>query len=265
MAKVAASFLQRWNDAPVVRVQLSQPWGDAGILSAPLVQRWRDMVPLQAGLDRPWSIMAEAQQALVQSWAITAGPVQSLLAQGWSIRDIEPLLATLHQPWSLAEDGSVLRYDVEVLVDGQPVGINHLNIEGDLSQDVLTCEIHLGSEADFLCCSIGAELVITLTAAAVETYHFVVTTPRIDERWGQTTYIVEAMSPAVLLGEPWASAIDGELSGVASAPVAVSVSTCALRAVAWLAPTSMCAAATADTARCVVAGNDAYTTISEGE
>lgn len=97
------------------------------------------------------------------------------------------------------------------------MGISHLNIEGDLSQDVLACEIHLGSEEDFLRCSIGAEVVITLTAAAVETYRFVVTTPRIDEQWGQTTYIVEAMSPAVLLGEPWAATIEGELSGMASA------------------------------------------------
>ena len=215
--KTGYDLVQSYADAPVVQLPLLQPYGDAGLLVAPLVQRWRDMVILQQPLAQPWAITESLAATLAQAWAITADVVQSGLAQSWSIDDVEPLQSVLHQPWAIAPDNALLTYTVQVLANGMPVGTSHLNIESDLGQDVLTCEIHPGSEPDYLRCPIGATLEITVTAGAVvEVYRFVVTSPRLDEQWGQTRYIVEAMSPAAMLGEPWATPIDGELSGMAA-------------------------------------------------
>jgi hypothetical protein len=215
--KTGADLAQSYADAPVVQLPLLQPYGDAGVLTAPLVQRWRDMVMLRQPLDQPWAITASLAATLAQAWAITADVVQGGLTQLWDLKNIEALQSVLHQPWAIAPDNALLTYTVQVLANGLPLGISHLNIEADLGQDVLTCEIHPGSEPDYLRCQIGANLEITVTAGAVvEVYRFVVTSPRLDEQWGQTRYIVEAMSPAAMLGEPWAKPIDGELSGMAS-------------------------------------------------
>ncbi len=217
--RLGADLSQRWSDAPVLKGVLNQPWGNAGVVRAQLVQRWRDMVTLRARLDQPWAIMESLLAAMEQPWAITSGPVQALLDQGWTIKDIEPVLALLHQPWAIASDGTVLRYTVEVLADGQPVRVSHVNIEGGLDEsgDVLTCEIHPETEAEYLLCPFGAELQITITSQeGADVFVFVVAAPRIDEQHGSTNYVVEGMSPAVLLGAPYADGIEGELSGLAS-------------------------------------------------
>jgi hypothetical protein len=244
--KTGADLVQPYADAPVLQGLLAQPWGDAGILVSPMVQRWRDMVALSASIEQFWAIMAQLQTILAQPWAITSSAVQGLLMQGYTIRDVEVLQSVLFQPWAIAPDNQVLTYTVQVLVNGVPIANpNHLNVEADLSQDVLSCEIHPGTETDYLRCTIGAELQITVTAGVVvEVYRFVVTSPRIDEQWGQTRYIVEAMSPACLLGEPWATPLDGELSGMAAtiattlaAPLSISWQTVnwPIPAATWIA------------------------------
>ncbi|MGE4400098.1 MAG: LamG domain-containing protein [Desulfobulbus sp.] len=217
--RFGADLYQPWSDAPILKAALYQPWGNAGVIKAQLVQRWQDMVTLRAGLDQPWAIMESLLVALKQPWAITSGPVQALLDQGWGIKDIESVLAVLHQPWAIASDGTLLRYTVEVLANGQPVRVSHINIEGGMDQDgdVLTCEIHPQTEAEYLLCPFGAALTVSITSQEGTDYFvFTVTDPRIDEQHEGTNYVVEAMSPAAMLGAPYADAVDGELTGLAS-------------------------------------------------
>ena len=217
--KTGADLQQHWGDAAVVKGQLVQPWSNAGVIRGELVQRWRDMVTLRAMLDQPWAVMESLLVALEQPWAITSGPVQTLLDQGWNIRDIEPVLAALHQPWTIASDGTVLRYTVEVMADRQPVRVSHVNIEGglELDGDVLTCEIHPETEWEYLLCPFGAELTVAITSQeGTDTFVFVVTSPSPDKAHGNTQYVVEAASPAVLLGAPYAEGIEEELTGLAS-------------------------------------------------
>nr|WP_321465170.1 hypothetical protein [uncultured Desulfobulbus sp.] len=217
--RIGADLLQPWSNAPVIKGVLSQPWGNAGVVRAQLVQRWREMVTLRARLDQPWAIMASLLVALEQPWAITSGPVQALLDQGWGLKDIEPVLAVLHQPWAIAADGTVLRYTVTVFANGQPVRVSHVNIEGGLDEsgDVLSCEIHVQTEAEYLLCPFGTGLQVKITSQeGTDVFVFVVTDPHIDDQHGSTSYVIEAMSPAVLLGAPYADVIDGEFSGLAS-------------------------------------------------
>ncbi len=216
--KTGADLAQYWSDAPVVRGALYQSWGNAGILRGSLVQRWGDTVPLRALLAQPWHLYDSVRTTIEQPWAILGAQAQALLAQSWDIRDIELLRASLVQPWAIAADSAVLRYAVEVLADGLPVRVSLVNIEADRDEDVLTCEIHPETEDEYLRCYDGAPLQVTVTSGAeILVCQLVVTSPRIDEQHGETSYVVEAMSPAVLLGEPYAATVNGELSGLASA------------------------------------------------
>lgn len=216
--RMGLDLVQPWADALVRRAGLAQPWESAGVLVAPMVARWQAMAEVRAELDQPWQVFGPVIIDLAQPWAILGAAAQGLLAQPWNLPGRDTLATTLTQPWSIGADASLLRYSVEVLAAGQPVRVSHVNIEGDLGQDVLSCEIHPETEGEYLLCALGAALQITVTSAeATSVFHFVVTAPRIDEQHGQTRYVVEAMSPAVLLGEPWATPIDGEHSGLASA------------------------------------------------
>lgn len=215
--KMGVDLIESWSDAPVIRSGLSQYWGDGTLLRGELIQRWRDAVPLRLECAQPYFLMADILADLSQPWAITAGVAAGSVEQPWSIRDVELLTLAVQQPWAIASDGSVLRYTVSIMADGQPVRVSHVSIEGGRDQDVLTCELHPETEAEYLLCPFGAALQVTLTSnETTESFMFVVTSPRITEQHGDTRYVVEAMSQAVFLGEPYAGSVEGELSGLAS-------------------------------------------------
>jgi len=239
--KIGVDLHQPWGDAPLLRAAIHQPWGDAPVLRAELSQRWESTLTMRSVLDQRWHVFGVLRAELEQRWAITADLVRGVLEQGWDLRDRDLLRAELLQRWAIEADGSVLRYQVAVTVNGAAVGISHLNIEAGLDQDVLSCELHLGSEADHLRCRIGSVVAITITSAeGAEAFAFVVTAPRITEEHGNAQFIVEAMSPAVLLGEPYAAPIEGELSGLVTIIAATLAGTLPLswQTVDWEIPPS---------------------------
>jgi hypothetical protein len=239
--KLGIDLIQPWSDAAVIQGLLGQYWGDAAVIRSPLLQQWRDAVLLRAQLDQPWSMPESLLVALEQQWSLTSAMVQGALDQDWDLKDIEQVVAVLHQPWAIATDGSVLRYTVEVLAGGLPVRVSHVNLEAALDQDVLTCEIHPETEVEYLLCVDGAPLQVTITSQeGTEVFTLVVTAPRIDEQHGETRYVVEAMSPLALLGEPYAATMDGELTGLASALAATLAAPLALtwQTVDWHIPPS---------------------------
>lgn len=216
--RLGRDLVEPWANAPVRVAGLAQPWRDAGELARGLVQPWQDAAPLASGLAQEWDILAPLALGLVQPWAVAAdAALVGQLVQGWDLRDVVPLSVDLAQPWSIGEDGSLLRYAVVVTVDGVAIGVSHVSIEADRAQDVLSCEIHPETEGDWLRCRFGAALVVTITSdAGVEIFRLVVTAPRISEQHGEPRWVVEAMSPAALLGDPWGAPVSGELSGLAS-------------------------------------------------
>jgi hypothetical protein len=216
--KMGADLVQPWADAANLRQSLYQPWSDATRLQARLVQPWDFAHLVRAQLAQSWHIFGLLRAELAQRWAITADLVQAELVQPWHLRERDLLQAQLVQRWGWEVDSAVCSYRVEVLADGRPVAVSLVNIEAGLDQDVLAGEIHIASEADYLRCPLGARLVVTVTAPQeVMEFNLVVTSPRITEEHGNTQYIVEVMSPAVLLGEPYAKPLSTELSGLASA------------------------------------------------
>lgn len=224
--KTGADLIQPWSNAPQVRAALYQPWGNAPAIRAELLQRWASSFTQRACLEQNWHIFGVVLAELEQRWAITSSLVRGELLQGWDLRELDLLRAELVQRWAIEADGTdvagagsggVMRYGVSVRVDGVAVGISKLNIEGGTDGDVLTCDLDIGTENDYLRCTMGSALEVTITSAdGVDDFVFVITAPRITEEHGNTQYIVEAMSPGVLLGEPYADPVEGELSGLAS-------------------------------------------------
>lgn len=239
--RMGTELVQSWGNAPVVQRGLYQPWSNAQVLQADLVQRWESSHILRSGLEQGWHIFGVISAALEQRWAITASLVQSALEQGWDLRELNFLQSGLVQRWSLVADNEVLTYQVSALCNGRSLGITSITLEVSLDQDVLQCDLVLAAEADYLACAIGDPLTITITTSwATETYSLVITSPRISEEWGNIQYQVEAQSPAVRLDAPWAEAVEGELTGMASAIAATIAAPLAIdwHTVDWEIPPS---------------------------
>lgn len=251
--KTGADLVQPSGDAPVIRAELYQPSGDAPVVRAELLQRWLSSFTQRAQLRQEWHIFGVVVGELKQWWAITSDLVRAELLQSWDLRERDLLRAELVQRWAIEADSldvagstggqlpdrwdldadghagavtdslGVLRYRLSVQSDGADIGVTHLNIEAGLDGDVISCEIQVGTEDDYLRCPLGATLTVSLaTVDGEDAFVFVVIAPRITEAHGDTQYIIEAMSPGVLLGEPYAAPVEGELSGLASA-IAVSL------------------------------------------
>lgn len=227
--KTGASLDQPWGDSPITRAALYQPWGDAAAIRSILQQPWQDALAARATLHQPWAISVSARAMLDQPWAITAEGVRALLDQPWLIADVEPVRAYLHQPWSIAADDAVLRYTVTVAVGGQQVRPSSVTIEGDLAEDSLSCELQLESEADYLRCRDGMDILVAIVSSAgSEQFELVVTVLRINEEFGNAQYIVEGLSRSVLMGPPYSLGYSGPLEGLAS-----SIATTLVPGVDW--------------------------------
>jgi hypothetical protein len=215
--KLGTDLLHPWADAAVLRQQVLQPWASAPVVLSELVQRWESAFSLRALVVQSWSIHSPIRSELSQPWAITSDIVRADLLQPWDLRASDVLYAELVQRWAIEADGELLRYSVSVLVNGVAIGVEYINVEAGRDQDVLIGDISVGSEADYLRCSLGATVEVTVSSeGGDDTFFLVVTAPKISEEHGNTRYTVEAMSPSVLLGEPYAATLDAELIGKAS-------------------------------------------------
>lgn len=246
--KLAVALRAAWSDPAVRRGALLQPWQDAGQLAGMLVQPWREAVGIAADLDQPWTTMASAAGLFAQQWALAGDAVAGALVQSWRLPDRDLVGLQLAEPWSLGADPALLRYTVAVTVGGVAIGPpESLTIDADLDQDAIACSFALADLADFQRCADGATVVVRcgLQGETPDEFHLVVTSARIDERWGEIHYQVECESPVVHRGEPWAVPLDGEQTGLAStigaglaAPLALDWQT-----VDWMLPAGALVAA----------------------
>lgn len=242
--KTGATLDQPWGDSPITRAALYQPWGDAAVIRSILKQPWQDALAARATLVQPWAISVSARAMLDQPWAITAEGVRALLDQPWRIADVEPVRAVLDQPWSIAADDAVLRYVVTVTVGGKLMHPSSITIEGDLDEDALSCELQVESEAEYLHCRDGMDILVAIVSSAgSEQFKFVVTVLRITEKFGGAQFIVEGLSEAVLIGPPYSLGYSGPLEGLASSIATTLVPGVDWKTVDWEIPPGLWVAA----------------------
>lgn len=242
--KTGAHLDQPWGDSPVTRALLYQPWSDAASIRSILKQPWQDALAARALLAQPWAILSDARAVLNQPWAITAEGVRALLDQPWLMADYNPVRGCLDQPWSIAADDTVLRYTVTVTVGGKTVRPSSVTIEGDLAEDSLSCELQLESEADYLRCRDGMDILVAIVSSAgSEQFEFVVTVLRITEEFGNAQYIVEGLSRSVLMGPPYSLGYSGPLEGLASSIATTLVPGVHWQTVDWEIPPGLWTAA----------------------
>ena len=234
MAIILAALNQPWSAAPVIKTTIFQPYGNAGVLTATLLQRWRDAVPLTAPLNQPYALTTPLINILRQPWALTADPVQALLDQGWDIRDINQVVAVLQQNWWGDFDPAVQPLETVVTevaegpAPGQPLPVSPtslgplgsiiaLTVEASLDQYVISAQLQLHSQADYLLCEPGS--IVTLAGVLPDLPLTLRVDSRSRNRSGSEvdTYSVDLLSPAAWLDAPYAEPIEGEYSGMASA------------------------------------------------
>ena len=227
--RLGASLDQPFFDVPVKSTCLIQPYRSAVELQKSLVQKWGDAKQLSGYLNQPYAIPFWLQQSLQQRWAITDAEMLAVLEQGYDLSQYNLISTVLDQPYVIAPAESLqVRPVISVYLGAVLLtSIIHINIEGSCDEDVLSCELGLVDQAEYLACRAQAldassgevkdNLVITLDSVL---FIFKITPKPSRNRSepGLHTYTVKGSSPGVLMDKPFARPLLAKMGpGMASA------------------------------------------------
>jgi hypothetical protein len=196
---------------------LNQPYRDANQLQRSLVQMWGDAARIFGYLDQEYSLPEFLQRSLEQRYGITAQELRQILDQNYNLTQYNLIKNYLDQVFVIAPAGSLYyRPTITVTVGGVEINPSHINIEGSRDEAVMSCEMAISAQADYLACKLLDEIVITVDS---ETFVFLVNPkPSRNRNIGETTYTIKGESWAILLDAPFAAPLKQQVGpGMASA------------------------------------------------
>lgn len=206
---------QVFRDADQVRKVLWHIFRDAGQVRRVWHQRFGDAVRVRAMLEQVFALPELVRMVLHQDFAVTSDVLRAVTHQNWSIQDVEVLRQTVYQVFGLlGAQGELLQYTVICTVDGVVVdNPSMINIERDIDLYYIDVSLRVSGQHNYVLYAYGSEVEITINDVV---FVLLVTEVRRDRQHGSGNYYVDARSPAVLLGQGYASTVDGELTGMAS-------------------------------------------------
>ncbi|MFA5682567.1 MAG: LamG domain-containing protein, partial [Hydrogenophaga sp.] len=229
---VLSGFLaQPWGNAPVIQGELWQWYGDTTDVQSWISQRWGDAHQAQSVLEQVYNLPQALQSVLEQRYAITGTEVLSYIEQLYNLHGYDAVRAALVQPWMIAAAES-LRAAVSavVTVDGATVDPYHITVEWSADMYALAGELHFADQGTWLGIAEGDAATV---ACAGQTATMIVAGKRRSRRVGQTVYIVELASAAILLDEPYALPLLERWDGVLASTVAQELADYASITVDW--------------------------------
>jgi len=216
--KLTALFAQYYGDTPTIAKHLIQYYGDAATVKRAVVQMYGDALAICKIIEQPYSLPAHLAAFIEQKYNISGAELRLVVEQLWALKGTDAVRAILEQPFGiLADPAQILTYTVAVLAGEVAIDPLHVNIEGSQDQFCLSCEIHCGSQADYLACTVGSNLEVIVNA---QTFNFFIESRDRNRGHGTAEYIIKGLSRSALLDAPYADTISGELTGMASAIVA---------------------------------------------
>jgi hypothetical protein len=210
---------QIYFDSPVLKSFIDQNYRDANQLFRALIQTWGDAARITGYINQEYDLPDFLRNSLVQKYALTAAAIRQLLVEQYNLSQYNLIASRLEQTYIIAPAGSLYyRPTISVVVDGIKINPSHINIECSRDENVMTCEMTLYSQIDYLVCELLSEIVIIIDA---EEYHFLVNPkPSRNRNVGETTYTVRGESRAILLDAPFSEQIKQQIGpGMASALV----------------------------------------------
>jgi len=216
--KLTALVSQFYGDTPKILQHLIQHYGDAAAVKRALVQMYGDALALRRLLDQPYILPAQLAAFIEQRYGISGTELTTVVEQLWDLKGVNEAKRALVQPFGiLAEAPQLLTYTVAVTTGGLTIDPLHISVEASQDQYCLSCEIHCGTQADYLACVVGADLQIVINE---ETFAFFIESRNRNRGHGTAEYIIHGLSRTALLDAPYADVVSGELTGMASALVA---------------------------------------------
>lgn len=234
--KTAAVLSQFYGDTPTIFRQLIQYYGNAAPAKRALVQLYGDALAIRRLISHPYALPAHLAAFIAQRYGVAGEQLQAVVDKLWALKGVDLPQKAIAQPYGILGDPSqILSYQVAVTAGGQPIDPLHLSIEASRDQYCLSCEIHCATLADYLACTVGGPLSITIND---EPFLFFVESRSRDRGHGTAEYVVRGLSPTARLDAPYAEPVTGELTGLASAIIASLAPGVALsyRTVDWFIP-----------------------------
>ena len=191
-----------YGDAPALLKIVNQYYGDAPVLMKAMEMKYGDMLLLQKSMDMPYHILKPLQAIMNARYGINGEVLQSIMDHNYSISEYNLICKKFDMPYLLQSDQMVQTVSTSLTIGGNSVAFNHLSIECDHRNFVITGEAHLADLGQFLLIEKGD----TVEAVCNETtYHLLISArPKRSRPGGPVTlFIVEFASPALTLTTPW--------------------------------------------------------------
>ena len=206
MAAVWADCAAVWRPAPIVAADCAAVWRGAPLVAADCAALWEAGVPVWADCAAVWPHQYPVAADCAALWRHAAGPVAADCAAVWEHVTDPPIPpdppAPAEQP-----DG------VRVTIGGVEVDPVRISITWSREQSAIEADLELPDEAAY---SLPRSETATLTLWGY-TFRLLIDGRSRTESFGQHTWTHRLASPAAGLDLPWADAVEGELTGQASA------------------------------------------------
>ena len=212
--KESVSLVQYYGDALTLNSVLKQYYGDAALVQVAIEQKYGDALQLYAQLDQPYTYPKALQSILEQKYSISSVSLLSISEQMYTLNANNFLRGNLDQIYAIL--GGItqeLSYNISVTIGGRIVQVSHINIEGSQDQYCLSCELHLGTQSDFVQSNVLDDVVVTIGS---DVFYFFVEAKKRRRGYATAEYIITGLSKTALLDAPYAHTISGELTGLAS-------------------------------------------------
>lgn len=193
-----------YGDCPEKRGMIDMPYSDCPVLRAKLDMEYGDLLMLRTKQDMVYSMPGELRSYQDMIYCLAGDPVRAFVEMDYELRENDALRVKVDFVYALLAELSPKKIEVALTIGGRKVNAHHLSVEPDISEYAIGCELHV-SKLDWLAIEDKEPVVVWLKKGDEEvTFNLLVElTRRSRNEVASTTYIVQALSPAMLLTAPW--------------------------------------------------------------
>lgn len=211
--KLFSLFSLVYSDQELKKKYFSLPYKDTYSPTKYFSLPYSDTKQLYRIFDMTWDLYLSRRISFSMGYSICQDTINRYFGMQYDISEREKVLKKFQELWHLVEDSTIVTnntisvilkkpqvYDPSVITDVS-LDFKDIKIDGDTDSYVISCDLQLGSEADYISCELESDIEITIAGT---TFKFFVETMKSSISNNEvTSYYVSLLSPAAKLDSPY--------------------------------------------------------------
>ena len=198
------SFVMEYTDSEKPLRTFVEPYGTHPILKA-FSMPYETTIVSETTCTMEYTINSTPIVHFSLNYNITEDSLRTSFEQQYDIRERNVAKVGISEFYSLLSDATdIQEFTISVLIDGEVIDPIAINIAGSLEQYCLSLSMNVGSMAEYVICTPGKTVVVTINT---DIFVFVLEGKSRNRVHGETSYTVTGLSPISLLDRPHADTL----------------------------------------------------------